>query len=97
MRMLPLLASLLAACGPTVPRGDVGQGGAVRGLIEACVRLGASADTGTDKAIWLFNNVCAPFFGWPPVEGTADRTPTSVVVTAPVISPLLMEAVEDGR
>ena len=65
------LAAVVGACGPTVPRGDVGEGGAVRGLIEACVRLGESADAGPGAARTWFNSFCAPFFGWPKAGGDA--------------------------
>ena len=66
------LAAVVGACGPTVPRGDVGEGGAVRVLIEACMRLGESADAAPGAARTWFNGFCAPFFGWPTVG--ADNT-----------------------
>ncbi len=67
------LAAVVGACGPTVPRGDVGEGGAVHGLLRACMRLGESADVAPGAARTWFNHFCAPFFGWPTVGDDAGE------------------------
>ena len=67
------LAAVVGACGPIVPRGDVGEGGAVHGLLRACMRLGASADAGPGAPRTWFNSFCAPFFGWPTVGDDAGE------------------------
>lgn len=62
------LAAVVGACGLAAPRGEVGEGGAVHGLMVACMRLGESADANPGAARTWFNSFCAPFFGWPKVE-----------------------------